>query len=1415
MSAAKDFILTIWLCLFNFSYLSAGDINYFFRHLTVEDGLAHTDAISVIQDDQGFIWIGTNGGLQRFDGNNLVLFWNGESQLGAVYNNRIKQVIKGHKGKLWIATEGGLKQFDTGLNAFRKIIPAGEEDAKILSQPCLNVFAGEEGELFLLNESGLYRFELVDDQVKKYNALYTTDLRQIYTGDMIGINGDLWVAYSKGIIYVSRENRQKRNGGINVEMLDQRGQGQRLYQALVALDSNTLIVGCKKGFVELDLQQDMHQDRVRSTFYPIPKGLFNHAATSPAITKIAKTGSNALWMGSTEGLIFAEKKAGKYTFEGFQKSEFNKNSLTSNHISSLCIDYSDNLWISTFSGGVNYIDLNQKQFSILNRDPGGNGNTLTENFVRAITMDQSGWLWLGTWSKGVSRYNPKEGIYTEFSKKSGHLSEDRIRSLAIDGQQRVWIGLNQGLNIYDPQNRRFHWLSEENSDLSGSSFFALDVDYFGSVWAGSWDSKGLYKIVYKNRQSFKIEVFTMEKYGLCSDKITFIHADRNSPEIFVGTNKGLNHILLDRQGRVKDIYQYKGYENDPTSLSSNFVWPIVRTNDTTLWVGTLGGGLNRVIIRGNGQYQARHFGPEHGAPSNDIESLEVDQGGNLWLGSKGLSMFNTATLKFTNYDYNDGLQGNSFKIGSSFTSVDGTMYFGGINGVSYFHPDSIRKSEFLPNIAFTEFYVNNRRIIPGEIYDGKVILEKNINLSPGVDLTHHQNDFTISFASLQYSNPQKLKYRYKLEGFDQDWNVTDKQGQNSASYLNLDYGVYRFVVAGSNHDGIWGEKEASLIITIHPPFWSTRIAKFLYGLIAVMVLFLAFYMQRRWLKLKKDLDFTLLEEQKMEELHQMRLKFFTNISHEFKTPLTLIISPIEKLISRKVAPDEQGKLHKIIYNNAGRLQSLINELMDFRKVETGSLQLKVTNGDIRTVFSHILTGFDDLSERKGIRFKTKIALGHVSDFWFDQGVVEKIVLNLMSNAFKYTKAGSITIEANTDPAILDTNLANHYSVRSSETDCKYLYIKVSDTGIGITKASISNIFDRYYRIFDGDGKHLGSGVGLALVKSMVLLHKGNIIVNSERRVGSEFVVCLPLCRTAYSEAEVIEPGEVERIDHVITVEEEIPNLTPEVSSNSHQTDDDEALPKVLLVEDNKELLSFLKDCFAVKYRTLEAYNGEEGWQAVHEHSPDIIISDIMMPVMDGLTFCETLKSDINYSHIPFILLTAKSGDESRIHGTELGADAYFSKPFNLTLLEKTVENILENRRMLKERYKNDTFVEEREMVSNKRDKEFMDRIIEIINTKIDDPAFDIDHLCMEVGNSRTKLYNKIKGLTGLSVGEFIRRMRMKKSAEIFLKEDVTVSEVMARVGIQSQSYFTKTFKKEFGITPAQYKNSMQTENTEL
>jgi signal transduction histidine kinase/DNA-binding response OmpR family regulator len=723
------------------------------------------------------------------------------------------------------------------------------------------------------------------------------------------------------------------------------------------------------------------------------------------------------------------------------------------------------------------------------------------------------------------------------------------------------------------------------------------------------------------------------------------------------------------------------------------------------------------------------------------------------------------------------------------------MYFGGINGFNSFYPANIKANQFIPPVYITGFQLFNRKINAG-------------TLTRDITLSYRQSTFSFNFVALNYISPENNEYAYKLEGLDTSWNYVGKE--KKASYTNLGPGDYVFRVRASNNDGVWNEEGAAIRITITPPFWKTTWFIFLLVALGAGCLF-AFYKFKTRLKLKE------LEAKKREEIRQVQLQFFTNISHEFRTPLSLILGPLEKIM--KENPHSTFRhYYSIMHRNTQRLLSLINELMDFGKLESGTLQLNIMKGNLNTFLDEIAEEFRDWAVRKEIDFAILDTVV-LPDTWFDRQVLEKIVLNLLHNSFKYTRAGGhITLEYLSSLAGFQPAFANELILRNEFRGSAYAYIRVVDNGIGISKESIQHLFERYYRTTDS---HLGSGVGLAFVKSLTLLHKGDIYVYSDRLKGTEIIVGIPINESDYRQEEkrMLQPTGGVRLEgfNIIPEDEQRASASPQphdgasplpisATASRHAPAPSES---ILLVEDNDELREFLQEALHEHYHVVEARNGKEGLDMAKANSPSLIITDVIMPGMNGFDFCRAVKQDIDTSHIPVVILTARTTTSSQVEGLDAGADYYFGKPLNMDLLLLTIRNRFDQDRKLKQRYSHDSHVQAMELVHSEKDKEFMTRLLQIIDTQLANPDFEIGYLCQEMGMSRTRLYQKIKSISHQPIGDFIRTVRLKTAVQIMTHEDVSLSEVMVRVGIQTQSYFTKAFKKEFGKTPTQFIQEMK------
>ncbi|MEZ4992708.1 MAG: response regulator [Saprospiraceae bacterium] len=1045
-------------------------------------------------------------------------------------------------------------------------------------------------------------------------------------------------------------------------------------------------------------------------------------------------------------------------------------------------------------------------------------NTLSGNYVRALLEDERGNIWIGTREDGLNYYDFSTHQYTSYRhdpNDPSSLSSSDIRALAYDGAHRLWIGTAKGgISILDAASGNFHHLQQEvepSQSLTNNTIFSLTKDKFGQMWAGSWQ-RGLNRIRYQNEDNYSIEQIMNESegdYRISSNRTSYVFADEIYPEVFVSTDKGLDRIFLKPDGSIERIVHYRGEDEQDHTLSSNYIWPVERINDSTLWVGTIGGGLNKLILDdAKDGYSAVHFSIEEGAPSADIESMLLDEHGRVWMGTKGISMFNPATETFRNFDINDGLQSNSFKIGAACKGASGRMYFGGTRGINFFYPDSIRLNEEKPKVVLTDLVINNASVNLGEKKNKWIILDQSINESEWIHLSHLENNLSISFAALHYANPGKCNYRYKLEGFDEDWIATNA-GNRKATYSNLDYGDYEFKVSASNGDGIWSDEVTSLRISVYAPWWQTGLAYFCYALLFMLALGGIYYALIRWYKLKQAYEISLLEEKQMKELHQIRLQFFTNISHDFKTPLTLILNPLENLLHQQVGERKARRYFHLMYNNAKRLLHLVNELMDFRKVETGAYRLDVRQADLEQTDRDIMDNFDEHALSKDIQFSFQ-SLRDSSESYFDRNVLEKILINLLGNAFKNTEpSGTVSLKLYDHYEQFHPEFAHSFKIKSEYRSDVYSWLHIKDTGTGIHKDHLPLIFDRYFSTNREGGAEVNTGIGLALVRSLVLLHKGELSIYSEEGKGTELLIGFPNQARDY---DLARENNVPLSNETLyqTVQDELLNVDEVVAESLSFRDAQDAYrPRILIVEDNRELRDFIRDTFEKEFHVIEAGDGKEGLALARKEPPDLIISDVMMPKMDGITLCEIIKNDEVLNHIPFILLTAKSSVENKLKGVESGADYYFTKPVNIRMLQATIQNIIHSRSKLRELYVKNAFSKAREMAVNEKEKSFMENLVQIVEDNIENNDFDVDQLCREIGMSRTKLYNKVKNITGKSVGELIRSLRLKRAAQLLASEDVSVIQVMFRVGIQSQSYFAKAFKKEFNKTPSQFVKELE------
>lgn len=1354
-----------------------------FRHISNEQGLSNSTVEAIFQDSRGFMWFGTRDGLNRYDGLEIEVYKNNPQDTASLSESYIRSIYEDREHHLWVGTINGLNRLNREQNSFTRFKHSAE-DANSLSANLVTCMAEDK-------------------------------------------EGNLWVGTY--------------GGGIN---LFDKKTGHFMHFRHSRLDSNTLandqvnyIYKDKSDNIWVGTETGLNLYHPRTHSFTCYRHPYRTGPTANAIRVVQEDRQGNLWLGTEDSGIYLFDPLQK-TFNAFVHADKDPNSLGNNMIKSLLVDTRGNCWAGSINGGLDLFNPSKNAFFHYHDEP-GNATSLSQRTVSALFEDNQGNLWIGTHRGGINCYSPameKFNLYRQELSVSNSPGYSDVKAFCQDNDGSIWIGTDGGgLDLFSRDNHTFrHYQYNPFDDKSLGADAVLDImqDRKGNIWVSTWGG-GLNLLDKKTGHFTRFQHNAGDSNSISSGFVQKTFEDYKGTLWVATYYGGLN--LLDPVTKKFTRFIYD--PSHQTSLYGNNIVSIYEDKESNTWIGTDDGGLNcyhqttrhfshyfnneermpdlrvlfsdsrgRLWVGQKGLYlldadsnSFRLYTDKAGLSAEFIKGITEDEQGNLWIAtSNGLTRFNTDTYAFKKYNTGDGLQGLEFEANAYLKSKDGEMYFGGINGFNCFYPGNIKTNKFIPPVYITGFQVFNKKINAGEENSP---LQKDISETQELTLSYRQSTFSLNYAALNYTVPENNQYAYKMEGLDNSWNYVGKE--TKANYTNLAPGTYTFHIKASNNDGAWNEEGASVKIIITPPFW--KAGWFISLLVALGVAGLYwFYKFKTKLKLRE------LAEQQKEEMHQVQLQFFTNISHEFRTPLSLILGPLEKLM-KEDAHQAFRHYYTIMHRNAHRLLSLINELMDFRKLESGALQPSVMKGNLNSFLEEITEEFMDWALQKEITLTLNNTMS-LPDTWFDRQVIEKILLNLLNNSFKYTKnGGKISVELLGSLDGFKPSFKNELILKNEFRGSAYAYIRVADNGIGISKESLHHLFERYYRITES---HLGSGVGLAFVKSLARLHKGDVYVYSERNMGTEIIIGIPVGEADYKKEEKRTAGHTEggvRLESLSSQYEHHLGVTDEhIAATNGAGPQRAAGPElILLVEDNEEVRQFLKDSLSPWYKIEEAPDAIAGLAKSKETFPNLIISDVIMPGMSGIDFCRAIKNDIETSHIPFIMLTAKSALKSQVEGLGSGADYYFAKPVNLDLLLLTIRNLFSQGLRQKDRFGREHHIEAMELVHSEKDKEFVNHLLQIIESQLVNPDFDIEYLCSQMGMSRTKLYQKIKSISGQSIGDFVRTTRLKKAVQIMTHEDVSLTEVMYRIGIQTQSYFTKAFKKEFGKTPTQFMQEMK------
>jgi ligand-binding sensor domain-containing protein/signal transduction histidine kinase/DNA-binding response OmpR family regulator len=1343
MRKISIFFLLVLISIWNNSLYSQQD-NFTFDNYSLDNGLSNNVIHCACQDKHGFMWFGTNHGVCRFDGYKFTTFRNDPFDSTSLLGLLARVIFMDSKGTIWVGTEsGGLNKFNSNTEKFEHILWNYSDTT--IGTSVKTIAEDKRGNLWLGTNIGIRVYNPQTGKVKTFvhkdgvcNSVSDNYVR-LLTFDS---QGYLWVGTNKGL-----DRYDIKTGKFTHIYEKEPGLADEIWE--IYKDSKGLIwIGTYNNGLYV----------INPGTLAIRKILIDPAnERSKTVRAIVEDNSGIFWIGTRDGLYLFNSKTGKKTF--YNNDEYNPKSLIHGSILKIKIDKDNNVWICT-RGGISLM-VPERQIFRRYRALENNSHYLNNGEIYAIWNDEStGDVWLGTDKGGINILHPGSQTFTYLKNIPGNsnsLSDNCVKAFLDDKQGNIWIGtFKGGINIYNLKTRKITFLKHNPSDpesLINDCVWALHSDKKNNIWVGT--NEGL------------------ERYDVKTRK--FIHC----PEL--GVHVPVIWISEDAEG---DLWIGQGSSTSVfrpgKGVLSSFVdqgrWFYQDTKGRN-WMATMNNGL---VLYDKKKGPLKYFDEKSGLPNNQVFHILEDKNGMLWLSTaNGLAMFNPGTKLFTNYDAKDGLQGNQFQYGAAYKTLDGALLFGGVNGFTIFNPETIRKNMQKPEIILTDLKIFNKSV---KIGDETGILKSAVSEIKSIEIPYKYNIISFEFAALNYSKPEQNQYKYKLEGFDENWN--DANNQHQATYTNLDPGFYIFKVKASNNDNVWNEKELQLRVEILPPFWRTWWFKLiiLIGALFSVYLIVRFVITKE--KLKHQLALEKLKAVQTRELDNVKLKFFTNISHEIRTPLTLIVGPLERILNTEMTLEQIKSLARIMLRNSNLLLRLINQLLDFRKLEAGSLKLELQKGDIIPFIRETVNSFSTMAADKGIRLK----FNPVVDSYvvlFDADKLGKILNNLISNALKFTnKAGSVNV--NVVIGLYDSQIVS----KSTSTENKYIEISVKDTGIGISDDEQKKIFTRFYQSEDNTGKRdTGTGIGLALTKELVNLHNGEIKVESSLENGARFIVRLPIVQ--------------DEVDS--NVSNEIPQFETGNVKNDDFSDVELISEKIILiVEDNPDVLQFIKTNFENSYRVVGASDGKEGLALAQKIIPDIILTDVMMPGMDGNELCRKIKRDEKTSHIPVIMITALSSKEHTLEGLSNGADDFISKPFDLNVLQSKIENILSLRKAIREKYSGRMVISPTNVSISSPDEKFIKKAIEIVEKNIEDSDLDTEMFSDEMGVSRMQMYRKLSALTGMTIKEFIRDIRLKRAAQMLSQKKLNISEVAYSVGFKDLSHFRKCFREKYGMNATEF-----------
>lgn len=1325
-------LLFSMLCLEN-----AISTTYSFKHYNINSKLSQNTVMSIFQDSKGFIWLGTKNGLNRFDGYDFKVYQRGSSSKD-LKNSMIYSIAEDSDKTLWIATDKGIFLYNPFTENFSSFNAKTENQKGIEGSVNKIIIDKENNRIWILAGPDLFLYQIKEDKLYRISDKFGAHNAHNPSALYIDNNGVAYIGFPRAGIFSYNAETEK------ITFIHKSNDTPT---AISDYKNDSILLGTmNRGLYVINKTAGTSRKvSINENIDPkiIDSNLF--------VRDIKRISESEYWIGTESGIYILNGDIKQH----ITHEVFNNQSLSDNAIYSIFKDREGGIWIGSYFGGVDYIPPHYSYFE--NFYPIAYKNSVSGNRVREFVSDERGNLWIATEDNGLNYYDISNSTFTHISThtKPLNISFTNIQCLNLS-QDKLWIGtFSKGIDVLDLKTKQYkHYeKTDQPNSIDNNDIFAIYTDKRNTIWICS--SSGIYTYV-PEIDGFK--VFDKIRGTFISD----ILEDKNGYIWFTTYNRG----AIRYNPKDEKIKEFRYDEENPYSLCYDRITCIFEDSKQYLWFGSEDGGFCRYD---DTTESFTRVTTQHGLPSNVIYTIVEDDNHHLWLSTNnGLVDFNPKTMTVEAlYNLTNGLQSKQFNYNSGIKTQDGTLYFGSINGFVAFNPKNFRPNKNKYSVVLTGFYIFNKEVKVDSI---KPILDKAMPYAEAIRLNYDQATFSFSFSSLNYSTERNGKYAYQLEGIDPKWNYVDNITR--ISYNSIPPGNYTFRIKYSKDGHEWNKEETQIKINIIPPLWQTTWAYALYAVIIISILFiiLRFYANKK----KKQVEEKMAHQEQMrkEEIYKAKIDFFTNIAHEIRTPITLIKAPLDYILSSQPNEQEIKENLTTMERNTDRLLVLVNQLLDFRKIESKAFTLSLKMKNINAIVINTYNRFMPIARQKHLDMTLECPEQTIIAF-VDEEAITKVCSNLFNNAIKYS---STYIKV-----ILSVN---------EETHC--FWITVKNDGKPIPADMRESIFEAFFQIRDTNQPvQPGSGIGLTLATSLVQLHNGKLYLDEEAK-DTSFVVQIPTNISADAQTTNTTPPIAESIKE----EKEESFLMSDTSSSTKGT--------VLIVEDNEELQTFLSNQLSKYYRVFKTGNGIEALDILKTEIISLIISDVMMPLMDGLELCKTIKTNLETCHIPFIMLTAKTTLGNKIEGLKIGADAYIEKPFAMPHLLVQIENLLESRMKLRQNFANSPYIATSTMAQNKADEKFLNKMTDIIKQNIENENFNVDNLAEEMHMSRTNLHRKIKGITEMTPGDFIRIIRLKRAAELLSEGNYQISEICMLIGIRSLSYFSKTFQRQFGILPKDF-----------